>query len=411
MMKKKDNIIIITLFAVILLTLSIGSLIAKDREFSPNENRNLSQPSELSFDRVIDGRFEEDAEKYVSDQILARDSWIEVKSVIKRLIGNKDINGVYLAEDGYYIEKTDEYEVDSEIYENNLKSIKSFFDDISSYIPAEKLSVMLVPTAQNILKDKLPKGVTTYDENGRLDEACSVIEGDKLGGYNFIDLRDALTQAASNNLQLYYRTDHHWTASGAFLGYGKLHEELDPKLGTSPREFEYVDASDRFLGTLYSKVLLPDTAYDTVQVIGDAGKGNSNSKASAKETAKAMNGRYTVTADGKTLPGIYDMSKLKEKDKYAVFLGGNYGKAEITGGPKNGRNLLLIKDSFANSLVPMLCGEYESITMIDLRYFSGNLREYMKAQKVNEVLVLYSMSNIITDKNLKMLDSTGVVLQ
>lgn len=405
-MKKKDNIIIIALFAAILLTLSIGSLIAKDREFSPNENRNLSQPSELSLDRVLDGRFEEDAEKYISDQILARDKWIEVKSVVKRLIGNKDLNGVYLADDGYYIEKIDEYEVDSQIYENNIKSIKSFFDDISSYIPAERLSMMLVPTAQNILKEKLPKGAVTYDENSRIDMAMET-----LGAYNFVDLRQSLSSAANNwEEQLYYRTDHHWTASGAFIGYDKLHEELDPKLGAGPREFNYADASDQFLGTLYSKVLLPDTVYDTVQIIGDISKGNRNSEATAQQIAKMMNGKYTVTADGKELPGIYDMSKLKEKDKYAVFLGGNYGKAEITGGPKNGKNLLLIKDSFANSLIPMICGEYESITMIDLRYFSGNLREYMKIRKVNEVLVLYSMSNIITDKNLKMLSSTGVVL-
>ena len=82
-------------------------------------------------------------------------------------------------------------------------------------------------------------------------------------------------------------------------------------------------------------------------------------------------------------------------------MGGNYGEVLIHNEAAKGKgNLLLIKDSFANSFVPMLTADYENIYMIDLRYFAGHVTTYMKENNISEIMVLYNISNFISDKNI-----------
>ena len=89
---------------------------------------------------------------------------------------------------------------------------------------------------------------------------------------------------------------------------------------------------------------------------------------------------------------LYDLSALEQKDKYELFLGGNYGQCVITTGTENGKHLLLVKDSFANSFVPFLTGDYETITMIDLRYYRGSMAEL--AAEADDILVLTEVTNL-----------------
>ena len=100
------------------------------------------------------------------------------------------------------------------------------------------------------------------------------------------------------------------------------------------------------------------------------------------------------------LSGIYDLSKLEVKDQYAVYFGGNYGSLTITNpDAQTDRHLLILKDSYANSMVPYLIDGYAQITMIDLRYYNESVSE-LAAQDWDEILVCYEMSNFIKDKNL-----------
>ena len=121
---------------------------------------------------------------------------------------------------------------------------------------------------------------------------------------------------------------------------------------------------------------------------------------------------YKVTADGKALTGgMYQRAFLEKKDKYSVFFGGNYGRLSIeTGKKETGQNLLIIKDSFANCFAPLAAYHYDNVYMVDLRYFSGNLAEYAKEMGVTEVLLLYSMENMINDRNLSALSAGGMIL-
>ena len=100
------------------------------------------------------------------------------------------------------------------------------------------------------------------------------------------------------------------------------------------------------------------------------------------------------------------MSALEKKDKYQVFLGGNYGRVDIETGVKNGKRLLIVKDSFANSFVPFLTSHYEKIVMLDLRFFpSGKaaLRELIDEVRPTDTLVLFNIANFISDPTLRRL--------
>lgn len=151
--------------------------------------------------------------------------------------------------------------------------------------------------------------------------------------------------------------------------------------------------SDDFQGSLYSKVLWDDGTRDQVTAyIGE----------------RQMHSR--VIADGQTLGGMYQEQFLREKDKYAVFFGGNYGSVEVDTGNQNGKHLLIIKDSFANAFAPFAAEDFDKVFLVDLRYFSGNLLDYVEEHHITDVLILYSMSNMIKDKNISALKSGGNIL-
>ena len=109
--------------------------------------------------------------------------------------------------------------------------------------------------------------------------------------------------------------------------------------------------------------------------------------------------------NGETYDSLYFNEYLHKKDKYAVYFGGNYDKVDIEIGETTGQaaqtasskgSLLILKDSFANSFVPYLLGDYSRITMIDSRYYRGSVTEL--AEDYDEVLILYGIDNFAGEK-------------
>jgi len=350
--------------AVILLGLSLASLLLPDRDFSPNENRYLQQAPRLTTDRIFSGKFTEEAEKYESDQIAYRDLWMGSASWLQRLAGKKDMGGVYLGRDGYYFARLTEDEFPQAQYEKNLRSVDAFFDACNGI----DCRVLLAPSPAAVLSDLLPANAPMYDAQLRSEQLTQAV-----GESRVIDVKEALASLT----QPYYRTDHHWTTEGARAAY----EAWCAATGHTVREMPLTAVTDSFRGTLYSKVLLPDSARDTI---------------SLAETVKVR----SVDCDGTVTDSLYDRSKLAEKDQYAVFFGGNWAKVTIDTGVENGRRLLLVKDSFANAFVPFLTEDYETITMLDLRFFAESVPELMAEEGITDVLVLYELSNFAADRNL-----------
>ncbi|MGN0658534.1 MAG: DHHW family protein [Emergencia sp.] len=374
-MKKIQDCIIVGIFAVFLAAGLLGGLLTEDRDFSPDENRMLQQLPELSAASVFSGDFSEAFQEYENDQFPMRDGWTAMAASVRLAEGRKDINGVYIGKDGYLIERILPEDVDGDQLQKNLSAIENFRETLPADID---MSVMIVPTSGCMLAEKLPENAPYFDERSVSDQACRALE--RCG---WVDLYSAFEGRSE---QLYYRTDHHWTMKGAELAFRTWKPEAELTRERYP-------LSRDFQGTMYSRVLWDSGVRDTVEGYGRGPE------------------QYDISAEGEPLEGgMYQMDKLEEKDKYAVYLGGNYGRLELDTGTEREGNLLIIKDSFANCLVPYAAEYFGRVCLVDLRYFSGNLQEYMEENKITEVLVLYSMSNLIRDRNIEMIDSRGNIL-
>ena len=382
---KKVRIIIIIVFIGFFVLISGASLIIKDREFSPNENRYLAETPELSWDNILSGKFQDGLEDYLRDQVCFRDGWITVKTGIQKACGDTDIGGAYVGKDGYDFEKIIPEDVDEKQVDRNIKAVEDYFMTASETIDKQKLSFLLVPTSGLVMQEKLPKNARLFDQEKYIDQVQKAMKD-----YNFVDVRDTLMD--HNEEYIYYKTDHHWTSAGACLAYDAWRERTGGEAETEDGLVKNV-VSDKFRGSLYSKILDADSAYDEIWTYGlqkDEAFGSKD---------------CTVTIDEKQqLDSIYDDEKLQEKDKYAYFLGGNYGQVHIqnqkAASKAKGKNILIIKDSFANSFVPFVTQDYENIYMVDLRYYNGDMKAYLQEHEITDVLVLYNVSNFISDRNI-----------
>lgn len=373
---KKKSLATVLVFLGFIGGISLLTFTQKDREFSENENRYLAKMPSISWESIKKGEFQDGFEEYIKDQIVFRDHWITVETAIQKACFNTDIGGAYVGKNGYDFEKITPDDVDQKQVNKNVKSLNNFFDYACEKVGEDNLYFILVPTSGLINSEKLPKNAILFDQNACMDNIIG-----QIGSHITYDVRELFKQ--QKDTQLYYKTDHHWTTEAARLTYNYWSERTG-KDSTANSDSELVTVTESFRGSLYSKILDYDSAYDQIKVL--------------KNT---LDTEYTVIADGKDIGGIYQKDKLSEKDKYAYFMGGNYGEALIHNEAAKGKgNLLLIKDSFANSFVPMLAADYENIYMIDLRYFAGHVPTYMKENNISEIMVLYNISNFISDKNI-----------
>ncbi len=368
-MKKRYDLIPLATIAVILVGLSVLSFALPDKVFSANENRYLQEAPELTWDSLMAGDFTADAEKYTADQIAFRDEWMAGKSRMQELIGKQDIGGVWLGSDGYYFAKVTKDTFNTAKFEKNVAIVEKFFQQNED----KNCHILLAPTPGAVLHEKLPFGTALYNELFYNDTACFDTLTATFGDQAILT-RDALRGAAASE-QVYYRTDHHWTTEGAYRAY----QVWAGATGHEVRDFTLAPVCDDFRGTLYSKVLLADSAYDAVSIAPDV-------------TVER------VESDGEVMESLYVMSALEGKDKYQVFFGGNPAKVTITTGSSTGRSLLLVKDSFANCFTPFLTQDYDTITLIDLRYLRDDIQAI--ADEHTDILVLYEMTNFTDDSNL-----------
>lgn len=378
---KKIGIAISVTFLVLVGGISALGFLVKDREFSENENRYLASAPGFTIADFMSGDFQENLESYLNDQIWLRDGWITIKTAVQKACGDTDIGGAYVGRDGYDFEKILPEDVDDALVERNIQAVSDYFAYCTKTLEPSRVSFLLVPTSGLVLKDKLPKNAILFDQQAYLDRVRTAMDK-----YNFISPEDILVEHSDE--EVYYHTDHHWTTRGAFLTYS-LWCDATGHVFAGEEAYQSIQMSDSFRGSLYSKILDYDSVYDTIEIM--------------KPLDEDTDFKYSVTADGEELDGVYQDEFLSKKDKYAYFFGGNYKEVHIeVQRPSNmeKRNLLVIKDSFANSFVPFIISEYDNIYMVDLRYNNDNMGSYLEEHEITDVLVLYNVSNFISDKNI-----------
>lgn len=352
-----------------------------DVSFSENENRMLTQLPGITAESALSGDYGRNVEEYLADQFPGRDGAMRAASDMRRAAGLKEVNAVYLAGDGYLVDRLVDSDMDPEVFAGNLKALDSFAESLREAKPGMQVTVLPVPDKGTVIRELLPEGAPYYDGEKAMAEVKDAMHhGDVL------DVTDAFRDAGS--MQVYYRTDHHWTTYGAGLAAELYKAQCGAACngdapGAAAAEVpELTTVTSEFLGSQYSKVLCSGIEPDHLEI------------PAAKEPAN-----LSVDTGTDKSGTCYDMSALNHRDKYALFFGGNYARVDVktgSGGPK----LMVIKDSFANSFVPFLLEDYGEIEMVDLRYFTGSLRGEAEKFDPDQVLVIYEMSNLMQDANL-----------
>ena len=358
---------VVTLLAVLL---AVGSLIAKDRTYSANENRYLAGRPALSLSSITSGKFMEDTESYLSDQFVGRDFLVRTRAGIDRFVGKREVNGVYIGKDHFLFEKPstwDDARMTRTLNTMNLVTAKS--GDIRSYMA-------LAPNATELLKNYLPTGAPVTDQTKQIAAVYK-----NLPHVQCVDLVTPL-KAVSDPTLLYYRTDHHWTAIAAEVAF----REIALTMGLVPDAVSYktMPVSNSFQGTMASTSGILQ-ASDTISI-------------TVPEKEKKLLVTY-VNEDKKTST-LFDASKLKEKSQYDVFFGGNFAEVRIDTGAESDRVLLVLKDSYANCVIPMLTPYFKTIVLVDPRYYNDNLPDTIAKEGVTDLLWLYNVNTFLNDTSI-----------
>lgn len=346
---------------VLMAVLCAADLFSPDRTFSQMENRYLTAKPRLTWRGVREGEFMEKYEEYQNDQFVLRDGWISLKSLAETALGKVENNGVVYGEDGYLFDKYQS--VDAARLERNRDHVEAF----GKKHPELSVTFTLIPSSYAVLPDKLPAGLNNVDQ---LEWTDRLYAG--MGEVGVCDVAPALKGEG-----MYYRTDHHWTTAGAYAAYRAYLEGL----GIQPAGLEGLEShvAEGFYGTYYSKAKL----------------------VTAKPDAVAW---YDIPAqvwvEGEEVGGLYDLEKLQERDKYAAFLHGNNGVTVIRreGGGESAGRVLLIKDSYGNSLAPFLALSFDEVVVADLRYLTG-IEELLDSVEFRQVYILYGFSTFDSDTN------------
>ncbi|MGO4792340.1 DHHW family protein [Paenibacillus sp. 2KB_20] len=374
-MNKYDKInrkLLALLLLIFIGAITALNLVAPDRTLSESENRMLEQLPHFSLKALVSGDFTLDFEKYVSDQFVFRDFWIGTKTDTDRMMGKKENNGIYIGKDGYLIQNF--IPPAEEDWKGKVDAIHAF----DQATPKMQKYVMLAPTAAALYQDKLPKYAIIGDQEAYLQKVKQWLHPN----LRFIDVFPSLY--AERDQPIYYKTDHHWTTKGAYIAY----LELCRQMGLTPQkeaEFNIQQVTDEFYGSLYSKSGFRHIQPDRLQLY------------LPKDQEK-----YTVTYvdEEKTTDSLYAMEQLQRKDKYAVFLNGNHARIHIKTANPSGRKLLVVKDSYANSLIPFLLKHYSEIHVIDLRYYEEDLASLANEQGIQDMLLLYNANTFFEDPSI-----------
>lgn len=361
------------IFILILFLFLIINIIVPNKEKSVQENRMLATKPKFRLSSLISGDYDEKFEAYMDDQFVGRDMWRKLKVTVDRICGSRLENGVYIGRNGQLLEQIEV--ADENHLAANIKAIKSFSES-QKKIPVR---MMLVPDAANVLNHSLPALAKPEDQT----QMFSMVRKDLGDSVEWIDVSTELNKHKTE--KIYYKTDHHWTTLGAFYAF----QAAAPSLGIEgDLSGKYVShaVSSSFNGMLASKsgVNLGEKEQIDIYV----------------PTEEDTDLIIDYVDEGKRSTSLYDSSKLKEKDQYTVFLGGNSSLLDIRTVSTSTKRLLLVKDSFANSFIPFLTPYYREIVVVDPRYYSGTINDLMDSYRISEVLFLYSGNTFFKDNNI-----------
>lgn len=416
---------VILAFIIPIILLGIISLVDVDPTKSTQENRTLKTMPAFSLSSFLSGEYTRDVEAYYADTFPFREGFTRVSSVVKGLKGTGDTIYMGTGEvnlgtgEAYYEEsqapqkpseeptpsaETSDAGTSQEPTPTPTPAVNTPPPDDAAQLQGAVLVVgdkamelfyndtrakEIYADSINTLTASLDDDITVYSLLAPTSLEFGAPESYRKDAYSqkkaIADLNtmmqgvvpvDAYTSVSNHQTEyIHFRTDHHWTARGAYYAYQAFCEAagLDAPAALESYKTGKVEG---FLGSYYrltqSEALKSNPDY--VEYFWP----KTEVSATAYKDSSLQNG--------------YKLSVLNPEidasNKYMMFIGGDHPITKITTNAGTGRKLVMIKESYGNALAPWLANSYDEIWVVDPRLTSFNLNSFMEAQKVDELLIV-----------------------
>ena len=445
--KKYHNLGIILFAGVMLLGAFLGLLFFARRKTSEKEKRSLAKYPSFTMKTFLNGEYFSDVSTWYSDTYPFRDALVSADQKLKGLYGIEsktmmvgeekqadeipDINDNTEAvtetttaatteaatgdtEAGATTEATTEKvrevdppdskgmdeEIQNQIQQNlyvkgdaaysvyyfgkeNCTNYVAALNNVAAELKGQTTVYnILVPNNSGVMlsEDELSK-LAGSDQEQAIDYYYS-IESDDVKTVDTIK-----TLREHNDEYLYFRTDHHWTQLAAYYVY----QNFCKVKGMEAHDLSYYDKKEfkNFLGTFYSTL------------------GNSNMEANPDTVdayvPKGTNDMTFWDTDGKEWNWnvIYDVDSWASSSKYMTFIGGDR-PMEVIENPqiKDGSSCVVLKESYGNCFVPFLVDHYQTVYVLDYRYTTVNVLDFVKEKQADDLIII---------NNITIIGSTSVV--
>ena len=349
----KRKIIGMLLVAALWLGLTGWAWLRPDTEFSMTERRELAKLPEMTWEKLMDGSYMPDFESYTLDQFPMRNGFRRLKALAQyKLLGQLDNNGIYIVDGSAAA-------LDYPLNEKSLEHALHVFQKVNDrYLSDSKVYVAVVPDKNYYLAQDKGYPVMDYEKLFQ-----TVEQG--MPYANYVNLTDLLSAGD------YYRTDTHWRQENLLPVANRICDIMSTQ---KPEGLTAKKQEQPFYGVYYGQAALPMDADDLYTMEG-----------AWLDDCTVLN-----YENGKT-GSIYDLQKLSSDDLYEVFLSGSVSLLRIDN-PNAGtdRELIVFRDSFGSSLVPLLSRGYKTVTVVDIRYLSSAMLDRFIDFHGQDVLFLYS---------------------
>ena len=350
---KIKDIVVTIVFLFTIISLFLINVIKKDTDISIAERRKLATMPELTTKSLLDGTYFKKFDSYVTDQFVGRDTFRKIKIDIE-LSTKGEYNNLYMYDD-YIVE---------EIFPLNTNSINNLTNKIN-YIKNAYLN-----NNSNIYYTIIPdKNYFVNNGNLKLDyNKLQDMMKNNLSNINYINIFDKLT------LDNYYKTDTHWKEEDLFNVANTIANQMNFDITNN----NVVNTITTFNGS-YAGRLSVTKDIDTIKTISNTSIDNSS----------------VYNYETKKYTDIYDYTKINSLDKYDIYLSGAVPIIDIiNNNTSSDKELIVFRDSYGSSLIPLLIEGYKKITVIDIRYISSKILNKYIDFNDQDVLFMYSILTI-----------------
>ena len=394
------NKLIIAVFFVSFLLGAIVLVCPADTESVRSENRIPATPMPITAENIKSGELMSVFEEYLGDNLGFRSSfttaaaWLENKkgkdSELGKIVStNKDIGTSVIQKSSLLVVNDTVMEVfiknriAEKKYINTVNYIASQLDGIQMYN-------MIIPT-QLEFQEPVYKNIEDSQK-----ESINYIYSKLDNSIKTVDAYDMLSE--NKDKYIYFRTDHHWTALGAYYGYCAFLKAACDEDRWRMNTGDYQKDIDPFTLTEYENININYLEKNTVDNFRGYLYNQAQSPSLLKNPDKIE--WYELNNDGKVTVRNSGMSKGKkveyngtlideDKKNYSLFMSGDQPFSVITNGRNSdGKTIMIFKDSYANAFVPWLINNYHRIILIDPRNCSENIHDVIDKYEPDECMIM-----------------------